>query len=110
MLGAPSRHAFGVARRGSRVAVAGPDPGPSPAHGAQLQSRESVSGIPVASPCVYLCQGRVVHAMDTVPGPTARSLVWNGRDGAGREVPSGIYWIRVTSGARTWNRSVIRLR
>lgn len=55
-------------------------------------------------------QGRVVHAVDTVPGPTARSLVWNGRDGAGREVPSGIYWIRVTSGARTWNRSVIRLR
>jgi hypothetical protein len=40
-------------------------------------------------------------------GPT--TLVWNGRDGSGRRVPAGIYWLRARVGSRVDTKKLLRL-
>jgi hypothetical protein len=37
-------------------------------------------------------------------------LVWDGRDGRGRDAGAGVFWVRVTAGERVWVRRVVRLR
>ncbi len=67
------------------------------------------------SVCVYDVAGRLVKNFrdphpKTAGGPAVRSYTWNGRDEAGKELPSGTYFIRIASGGRSACRKVAILR
>jgi hypothetical protein len=49
---------------------------------------------------VYDATGRRVRdlADGVAPGSGPRTLLWDGRDAAGRPVPSGLYWVRLRAG------------
>lgn len=56
---------------------------------------------------IFDTRGRLVrNLLDTVVGSGRTVLEWNGKDDAGREAPSGIYFARVVSGGR---KSVTKL-
>ncbi len=46
---------------------------------------------------------------ETIP-PGTTTLRWDGRDDAGRSVPAGVYFWRVTDGSRTLTQRSVRLR
>jgi hypothetical protein len=54
------------------------------------------------------------RAVATLPhtglGPGEHLLAWNGRTSTGRDVPRGIYWIRVDAGGGVATRRIVRLR
>lgn len=51
-----------------------------------------------ASIAVYDAAGTLVRTLAAGRGPSAvNSLVWDGRDAAGREVPAGVYYVRLTA-------------
>jgi hypothetical protein len=60
---------------------------------------------------VYNVHGQRVSRQDlgTLPGGTHR-LTWNGSDERGRDSGSGLYWIKVQAGDRTFVRQVVRLK
>jgi hypothetical protein len=51
--------------------------------------------------------GRRVHRAELSPGGLA---IWDGRDTAGRAIPSGIYWTRWTDGLRKTASRLVRLQ
>jgi hypothetical protein len=54
---------------------------------------------------------RVVDLLNDVLKPAGRhGLRWDGRDGAGRELPQGIYFCRFDAGGRTDSQRIVRLR
>jgi predicted extracellular nuclease len=55
---------------------------------------------------VFDVAGRSVTALPT----GGRIISWGGHDNAGRKVPAGVYWIRVSDGVSTRARKVVRLR
>lgn len=56
-------------------------------------------------------QGRLVRSLYAGELPAGeRSLVWDGRDNAGRSVPSGAYFARLESGSQTATRKMILAR
>jgi flagellar hook assembly protein FlgD len=61
-----------------------------------------------ASLAVYDISGRVVRTLaDGMAQAGVHTAVWDGRDDAGRSVPSGIYLLRVRSEAGTQTRKMI---
>ncbi len=61
-----------------------------------------------ASLAVYDISGRVVRTLaDGIAQAGVHTAVWDGRDDAGRGVPSGIYLLRVRSEAGTQTRKMI---
>lgn len=56
---------------------------------------------------VYDLAGRLIRRLDAEPGDQERTLRWDGRDDAGREVPSGVYLLRL--GASTGQYRTQRL-
>ncbi|MDM7916763.1 MAG: M14 family zinc carboxypeptidase [Candidatus Eisenbacteria bacterium] len=55
-------------------------------------------------------QGRVVRELRTVPSATGwHEVVWDGRDDAGRRVPSGAYWVRLWTPGATRTVRVVRI-
>ncbi|MBD3160827.1 MAG: T9SS type A sorting domain-containing protein [Candidatus Eisenbacteria bacterium] len=55
--------------------------------------------------------GRLVRSLDlgeADPGP--HHLSWNGRDGKGRSLPSGVYFVKLRAGSSVQNRTVHLLR
>jgi len=59
---------------------------------------------------VYDLQGRRVHAREYGRMAGTLPLAWDGRDDQGREVESGIYWIRLRAGEDVFVRRAVRLR
>jgi len=60
---------------------------------------------------IYDVSGRVLRRL--VGSPLSAGVYrvsWDGRDGRGREVPSGIYFARLSAGGRAFNRKMIRIR
>jgi len=53
---------------------------------------------------------RVATLMEGEPLPAGgHATTWDGRDGAGRLAPAGIYLVRLEAGGRTWAGRVARL-
>ncbi|MGD9141701.1 MAG: FlgD immunoglobulin-like domain containing protein [bacterium] len=60
---------------------------------------------------VYTPEGRLVtDVVDETMGPGSHSAVWNGRDGSGNEMGSGIYYYRLVTGETTLTGKMILLR
>lgn len=72
-------------------------------------------GVPAESPValsVYDVAGRAVTRLlagEITPAGT-RTVVWDGRDGAGHRVGSGVYFLRLEAAGRHWSHRVLRLR
>jgi len=66
--------------------------------GVQRRYREPV--------CVCDAQGRLVRRL-RADGPV---LTWDGRDGQGRELPAGVYWLKLETGSGAAGAKVVRLR
>lgn len=58
---------------------------------------------------VYDIQGRKVRGESYGTRTGAQSLTWDGRDGRGHEVGSGIFWIRLRAGDEALTRRVVRV-
>ncbi len=60
---------------------------------------------------VYDLQGKLVRRLtDQVYAPGEHRLVWDGRDQAGAELPSGLYLYRLEDGRRTETRKMVLVR
>jgi len=60
---------------------------------------------------VYDVSGRVIRELDRgVRTAGEHEVVWDGRDGRGREVPSGIYFYRLTTPSGTAEGKAVVLR
>ncbi len=60
---------------------------------------------------VYDLQGRLVRTLaERVYAPGEHSVVWDGRDDAGSEMPSGLYLYRLEDGRRTQTRKMVLVR
>ena len=53
---------------------------------------------------------RIVDLADRDYPAGAQRVVWDGRDGRGRAVPAGLYFVRLEATGMTATRSVTRLR
>jgi len=59
---------------------------------------------------VHSVDGRLVRKLiDNEFGAGRHTAFWNGKDDAGREVRSGIYFVRISAGAFTASRRFVRL-
>ncbi len=72
-------------------------------------------GIPVEAGTVRLgvfdVGGRMVARLHEGPwAPGAHEVRWDGRDGAGRRVASGVYFVRLETRADRWTSKVLHLR
>jgi flagellar hook assembly protein FlgD len=60
---------------------------------------------------VYDLQGRLVRTLaERVYAPGEHSVVWDGRDESGSEMPSGLYLYRLEDGRRTQTRKMVLVR
>ena len=60
---------------------------------------------------VFDVTGRMVRLLAAGERPAGEArLAWDGRDGEGRSLPSGIYFLRLAAGARVETRRVTRMR
>ena len=60
---------------------------------------------------VFNQRGQIVrNLLSEVKESGSYSVVWNGKSDSGSELPSGIYFIRMTSGGKTFTRKVIFLK
>jgi len=60
---------------------------------------------------VYDARGRLVSRVFDGPlSAGAHSFEWNGRDVEGREVPSGVYFLKFDGGAKSLSKKVVLLR
>ena len=85
----------------------GPNPFPS-----STELRFSLARSGAVSVAIYDVLGREVRVLargQRFPaGP--QQLAWDGRDGEGREVGAGVYFVRVRTPMAQWTRTVIRIR
>jgi flagellar hook assembly protein FlgD len=59
---------------------------------------------------IYDGAGRLVRRMFEGRVPGKLVIEWEGRDRAGREMPSGVYFMRAEQGERTLTHRIILLR
>lgn len=69
-------------------------------------------GEPWISPriAVYDIAGRLVRDLSAGARPGASSVTWDGRDDAGRDLPSGLYLVRIFVEGKTVTRKVMKTR
>jgi transposase len=85
-------------------------PAPNPLRGATALRLALPRSAAVAA-AVYDQQGRVVRTLLAGPQPAGEhTLRWDGRDEAGRAVPSGMYFVRCTVDGRVLTRRIAALR
>jgi len=84
--------------------------GPSPFRGGtMIQFRSEKPGPARAD--VFSASGRLVRTL--YDSPAAMGIVelrWNGRDGQGRQVASGVYYVRLRLADKTFQKAVVFLR
>lgn len=75
---------------------------------------EILLGLPASGPAtlrIYDLAGRLVRTLFDGEGmPGVRTLVWDGRDGAGKEIGGGVYFARLNQGSCALSRKIILLR
>ena len=60
---------------------------------------------------IYDVTGRLVRSLVNGPRPAGPgSVVWDGRDTAGRPTASGVYYVRLRTEGRELSRPLVRLR
>jgi DNA-binding beta-propeller fold protein YncE len=67
-------------------------------------------GGPVRLTLVDVCGRRLVDLLDARARPGLQSLEWNGRDGGGARLESGVYFLRLEMGARVARQRLVLLR
>ena len=85
-------------------------PSPNPSRGDALLHLAAPGAAGVS---VRVCDvsGRVVREFTAVPDADGRcSLVWDGKDGAGERVASGVYFVRATDGDSVATEKLVRIR
>jgi spore germination protein YaaH len=108
------RESFGsrvadTAPRGASTGVALAPGGPNPFRGSTRVWASAGEPTP-ASVIVTDTGGRLVrHAWDGTLSAERQPILWDGRDGRGRPVPAGVYWIVVRAGSATRMLRVVRL-
>jgi len=88
---------------------------PNPFRGS-CEIRWAFPGMGPARLSIFNAAGRRVRAIDLSGDPTAGAgrqggFVWDGGDGSGGRLPSGVYWMRLEAGeSESLTRKVLRLR
>jgi hypothetical protein len=59
---------------------------------------------------IYDLAGRLVRRLELSPGERSGSILWDGTDESGREVPSSVYFVRLASGGQEARTRLVRLR
>jgi hypothetical protein len=81
---------------------------PNPSRG-PFQIRYHLPQSPAAGLAVYNAQGRLVRRLSVKPGREG-ALLYDGKDGEGRSLPSGVYFLALTTPGGTRTQPFIRLR
>jgi len=55
---------------------------------------------------IFDVAGRRIRTVTVLGGV----VTWNGKDDAGRDVPAGVYWVRVSDGVSTRARKIVLIR
>jgi len=85
-------------------------PVPNPSRGAATLVFEAPAGTRWAQVAVYDARGRHVRTLlDGAAAPGARRINWDGRDGAGRRVAAGAYFVRARAGGAERIQRLIRI-
>jgi len=89
-------------------AMPGPTLAPNPSRSPCRASFHLAAEGPVSLEIVDVA-GRMIRGLLDGPHPAGEySVIWDGRDDAGREVPSGVYWTRIlTAEGATTGRIVL---
>ena len=85
-------------------------PSPNPSRGDALLH---LLAPPARAVTVTVCDvsGRLVRELRVVPGTDGTcSVVWDGADGAGESVASGVYFVRAADGASTATAKLVHLK
>ncbi|MBN2565982.1 MAG: T9SS type A sorting domain-containing protein [Candidatus Eisenbacteria bacterium] len=98
--------------------VEAPDPGVSvgPGHPNPFIEETSISfaidsTIRAASTLeIYDISGRLVRSIGIPDREAAGTLVWDGRDDAGRDLPASVYFVRLRSGAHDARTRIVKMR
>jgi hypothetical protein len=99
---------IGAEARGLAGLRLGP-PQPNPTPGPVRLVWDAASGAPVAFEVLDIRGRRVRRLMASATGSRG-VIVWDGRDGRGRDVPGGIYFLRALAGAEQVARRVLIVR
>lgn len=86
-------------------------PSPSLAYGVTSQGDLAYVAANQAGLAIYTLAGRQVTSL--VSGAVSagdHSIIWNGRDGVGRTMPSGTYFARLETGSMTRSQKVMLIR
>jgi len=60
---------------------------------------------------VFDVTGRLVKTLiDQLVAPGTQAVDWDGRNDRGHKVAPGLYFVRMVSGPRTWQKTVVVLR
>ncbi|HET7225652.1 MAG TPA: FlgD immunoglobulin-like domain containing protein [Candidatus Eisenbacteria bacterium] len=85
-------------------------PEPNPSSG-QVKVRLGLPDDRVATVSLYNVAGqRVRRLVSGALHAGAQDLLWDGRDDAGRPLPSGVYFVRVQAGREQLSREVLRMQ
>jgi photosystem II stability/assembly factor-like uncharacterized protein len=104
--GVPDEHTYSSEHEGIVVHCS-----PNPSHGPVRLSIESRRGaIGEARVTVYDIAGRRVWESHAQCGRSGASVDWDGCDGSGNRVSSGVYLVRVSAGGESCHAKVVQLR
>jgi hypothetical protein len=83
--------------------------GPNPSPGS-IELRYRSTAATAARATIHDASGRRIHTLEGNGGPGEHTLSWNGRDDSGRNVSSGIYFVRIQAEGMMSSRSFRILR
>jgi hypothetical protein len=87
------------------------EPSPNPFHGSTRVAFEVGSDVGTARLAVYDLRGRLVRTLVSgTVGGGRHAATWDGRDGRGRAVPSGVYFVRLEVGGEARGRKLLLLK
>lgn len=89
--------------------VLGVQAGPNPSRGA-VEIRVTLPGVRNLQLDLYDVSGRLVRGFDLGMRSGPQSIVWDGRDDRGAQLPAGVYWMRLEAGREARVERVVLIR
>ena len=83
---------------------------PNPFHHATTIAYDLPEPAAVTITIYNVLGAEVSRVVDQVQAAGRQQAVWNGRDGGGRRVGAGVYFVRMRAGRATWTRQLVVLR